>query len=572
MKMVPSSIHKDTSNAELRIFNLLAQEDRLKSYTCYHSLGLWNHSYKNEAEIDFVLLGPNGLFVLEVKGGRVRRDDGIWKFIDRYGRITHKSESPFYQAKTAMYALKDDLSRQFGSIINKYIVGYAVIFPDVEFNESSPEWDVHMVADCGIVDNQFGPWLLKLIDYWGKRHRNRQEIPLDLLEDVGIYLRGDFEAIRPIRMDIKDSEAKVFSLTQEQYRALDAMEDNKRIIFRGSAGTGKTFLAIEKARRNHNRGIKTLFICYNRLVGSFLKREIEKENLDMIRVDSLHHFFYESIIASGHSVKIDNQQQRADLFSDVYPDCFLETLDSTGIYSELIIDEAQDIITHKYIKALNEVIVGGLSQGNWAFFMDAETQRDMFISFDENVYAQLKRVSSSYQLTINCRNTKPIALQAEIISGYPLGQVKKIKGLPVRYAWYKNLFDQALQISECINNLLDEGILAEDIVILSTKRYKESLAGSGRLRLKVGHYQLEKNILTTYKNMIACGTVQSYKGLESSVIILTDIEEINTKSMKTVNYVGYTRARTALWVFLNQKLKKDYEEHFNAIAAIGVSK
>lgn len=107
----------------------------------------------------------------------------------------------------------------------------------------------------------------------------------------------------------------------------------------------------------------------------------------------------------------------------------------------------------------------------------------------------------------------------------------------------------------------------DDITILSAKRYQASLAGSGRLRLDTGHYQLGKGKTSTHKNLIACGTVQSYKGLESSVVILTDIEDIDTADMKTVNYVGYTRARTALYVSIDRKLKKKYQEHFTKIAA-----
>lgn len=569
MKMLPDYIDQTTSNAERKLFRLFRDAEGMDDWYCLHSFGISKHISKREGEIDFLFIGPDGIFVIEVKGGRVQRENGSWKFTDRYGRITQKKESPFSQARTALYSLRADLVQKFGDQIHKYVFGYGVAFPDITFTTESPEWDRAMVFDSRNLGNPFSDFMSGIGTYWRSRQRGGKYLDKKAVKELVNYLRGDFETIRPVNLDIQDSEEGILRLTEEQYGALDAMEENDRTIFSGPAGTGKTLLAVEKARRNNEHGIKTLFLCFNRLLGAHLEEVAAREQLTSVKVDSLHHFFHDTIINAGYGGELERKEREdpAKLFTEAYPELFLRAWNKDNEYQELIIDEGQDILTAGYITALDETLSGGFKSGHWTLFMDPETQKDMFVSFDEEVYRELKGLGASYRLTVNCRNTKPIAIQAEVISGYPLGQVKKVEGLPVRYLWYESAIDQARQVSDCVNQLLADGVSPDDITILSAKRYQASIAGSGRLRLKAGHYQLGHTRPSRHKNLIACGTIQSYKGLESSVIILTDIEDIASGDMKTVNYVGYTRARTALRVSITQKLKKEYKEHFAKIAA-----
>lgn len=567
MRMIPPYFDKATSNAEKKLFRFFCEAGGLDEWYCLHSLGISRHLCKREGEIDFLFIGPEGTIVLEVKGGRVHRSNGLWRFTDRYGRVTQKVESPFAQARTSLYSLRADLAQHFGKSLNQYIFGYGAAFPDITFQIESPEWEKSMVFDSRNLSQPCREFIAEISGYWNSRQRNTQRLNKRTIEQIISYVRGDFEIVRPISIEIEESEANILKLTNEQYGCLDAMEENERTIFVGPAGTGKTLLAVERARRNQQRGTRTLFLCFNRLLGSYLTEVAHKERLSLVTVDSLHRFFYKSIISKGHCDELERKPEPPRLFTEIYPEYFLRTWNPDNTYQELIIDEGQDVLTAEYITALDATIKGGFEKGNWTIFMDPETQRDMFSSFDEDIYRELKKFSASYRLTVNCRNTKPIAVQAEVISGYNLGQVKKVEGLPVKYLWYNGLIDQAAQVTECVNMLLKEGFTAENITILSAKRYQSSIAGSGRLRLKTGHYQLGKGSYSAHKNLIACGSIQSFKGLESSIVILTDIEDIDADDMRTVNYVGYTRARTALWVSINRKLKRKYEEHFVKIAA-----
>lgn len=570
MKMIPAYIDKEASNAERKLFKLFSESVNLNGWYCLHSLGVSNHTHKREGEIDFLLVGPKGIFVVEAKGGRVSRENGVWKFTDRHGRTTTKNESPFDQARTALYSLRADLTRHLAVSLNHYLFGYGTAFPDITFEVDSPEWDQSCVFDARDMQEDIGTYIERLGAYWGGRQKTSRSLSNSDIEKVIHYLRGNFDVLRLMSLDVQESESKLVSLTEEQYSAFDAMEDNPRTIFTGPAGTGKTLLAVEKARRNNQLKIKTLLICYNRLLARHLEELVKKEDLLFITVDSLHHFFQLHINRKGYAEKIEAEQDSPSLFTDIYPEIFLKAWDNETPYESLIIDEGQDVITTNYVTALDAVLAGGFKNGHWSMFMDPETQKDMFTVFEHGVYKELQQHAPIYKLSTNCRNTRPIAIQAELVSGYPLGRIKKVDGLPVKYLWYANDTDQASQVSRLINDLLAQGMKPDEITVLSPKRYPTSIAGSGRLRLNAGHYQIGKGDHLHAKNRIACGTIQSYKGLESSVIILTDMDNLDIEEARTIRYVGFTRARNALWVSMPDRMKGTYQDLFRKIAENGL--
>jgi len=564
MKTIPPFVNKTVSNAERKVFGYIQAADDLNNWYCMHSLGLSKHIYKREGEIDILLIGPAGIFVLEIKGGRVRREQGVWKFTDRYGRVTEKRESPFVQARSAMYSLRADLTQQFGNTISRSLFGYGVVLPDITFTTESPEWDLQTVFDIRDADKAFSDYLNRLISSWKSRQRIANPLTKKEVQEIVHYLRGDFEAVTPISLEISDSEAEILRLTDEQLTCLDAMADNKRIIFQGAAGTGKTLLAAEQAKRNDARGIRTLFLCYNKFLAVYLQQSLHQENaLENVEVKTIHGFFHDIIVKAGleHELTaLDGHGESNNLYQQVYPELFKKAW-SEEPYDALIIDEAQDVLSSTYLSCLDSVVKGGLENGSWLMFLDPESQKNMFLNLDEETYDSLKAKAVTYTLSINCRNTKPIAIQTEIISGIQTAKVKKIEGIPVHYIWYDNDSEQAVRVSDEINKLLQGRVSADDITILSPKRYSSSIAGTGKLRVKKPLFHLDAdNIKSERGDRIAYTSIQSYKGLEGSVIVLTDIAELDGDWDKIVNYVGFTRARTALIVAMSSALKADYRD------------
>jgi hypothetical protein len=272
-RMFPPYINPEVkSGAERKIYELVKTSKGLDSFACIHSLGLSRHLWKRQGEVDFVLVGDNTVLCLEVKGGRITRKDGIWYFTDRYGQESKKTESPFAQASSAMFSLKANIEARFGH--TGFLFGYGVVMPDINFDIESPEWDGDIVCDLRSAGKPFEQYVRRLCRYWEQKiGTHSSHVGAD---EIVKYLRGDFELRTPLWKEIQDTESVMAEFTLEQYRALDHMESNPRLIFSGGAGSGKTLLAVEKARRAAFNGQNVLLLCYNKLLGAKLKSEAEK--------------------------------------------------------------------------------------------------------------------------------------------------------------------------------------------------------------------------------------------------------------------------------------------------------
>lgn len=149
MRMIPEKISPATkSDAEKEIFRRLELIDDSDWYFALHSLNLSEHVWKRVGEIDFLLVGPRGIYVLEAKGGGVACERGVWRFTDRFGNSRKKRESPFSQARTAMFSLQSRLEGNLPhGLLSRATFGYAVVFPDCNFDAESVEWSPEMVID-----------------------------------------------------------------------------------------------------------------------------------------------------------------------------------------------------------------------------------------------------------------------------------------------------------------------------------------------------------------------------------------------------------------------------------------
>ena len=569
MRMIPAYIHRTASPAEKKIFHLIEDIEGHEDWYCLHSLGLADHMYKREGEIDFLLIGPAGVLVIEVKGGRIYREDGMWKFADRYGKVTEKRESPFSQAKSALYSLRAELLQKCGVAFQDHLFGYGVAFPDISFNIESPEWSGQIIFDNDDASLPFEQYIARLISYWSGRQKNVQNIENDTIKELVTYLRGDFETVRSLRSDLKDNEEEVLRLTEEQYFSLDAMAENPRLIFTGSAGTGKTLLALEKARRNEAKGIRTLLLCFNSLLAKHLQEifSVDGES-KYVEIKTVHSFLKSHIVKAGLSSELETLLRAGkltQLYKETYPTVFMQAWQDTEQFDELIIDEAQDVLNDLYLDALNRAVSGGFEQGRWTMFLDPENQKNLFVQLSHARLEKLRSSAGVYTLTINCRNTRPIAVQTEVVSGVKLAKVKKIEGQPVTYLWHVSQQDHAAKVTIAVNDLLKQGARPEEIVILSPKKHTSSLAGSGRLRLVKPLYDLANDATGNEAGKIAYSTVQSFKGLERPFVVLTDIEALDGDWQQTVNYVGFSRARTLLIVALRKELEKEYLKRIEAL-------
>ena len=214
---------------------------------------------------------------------------------------------------------------------------------------------------------------------------------------------------------MKSTEKILIKLTKEQKQILDSMSENKRIIIKGTGGTGKTVLLYEKALELSALGKKVIFVCYNKVLSKYLNERLKQEDNEIknnIKITSLHAYILEQIRKLDNSYIVENTSK---FFETQLPQDFIR-IDNEE-YEVMLLDEAQDLIKIQYIECLDKLIYGGLKNGNWYMALDE----------NQNLYNnELKELLELLEedirpvitvLTKNCRNTMQISNMNVKITG-----------------------------------------------------------------------------------------------------------------------------------------------------------
>ena len=430
-KMIPAQMDNEgVSMAERRVFGLLETDPATKDWTVLHSLGLARRADGPYGEIDFVVIIPaEGIICLEVKGGRVSCQSGVWQTMDRYGDIATLKKSPFMQARDGMFAMRKSLIRHFGEgpAESRCPIGCAVVFADVTCPPLTPEFERSDVIDFDDLRNPISKSIMRVA-----RRRLREFQPREgprhptASEAKGIrrFLRPDFEIVVARSVSIGRTEARLLRLTEEQYARLDELEANPRCLFEGAAGTGKTLLALEHARRAERSGSKVLLVCFNRLLGEWLHQQTKDNN---ITAGTWHTIARRLILTSSVADEFAEQEREAlesgnagSLFKELYPLYGEVALEELGApFDLLVMDEAQDLGDRHALDFLNLAIHGGLAGGRWAIFGDFTRQALYGGTVDPvEILSQYSEHFVRAKLTLNCRNTQRIAEETTILAGF----------------------------------------------------------------------------------------------------------------------------------------------------------
>jgi hypothetical protein len=74
-----------------------------------------------------------------------------------------------------------------------------------------------------------------------------------------------------IRLHLANMRVEVDQLTRDQYRVINQLRHMRRVRISGSAGSGKTLVAAEKATRLGRAGLRVLFLCHNPLLAEHVQ-------------------------------------------------------------------------------------------------------------------------------------------------------------------------------------------------------------------------------------------------------------------------------------------------------------
>ncbi len=588
-RMIPSYLSKEVkSSGEKEIFELFNNSNNTEGWIVLHSLNLPQMIDSPHKEIDFVVLAPGlGIFCLEVKAGGISVEDGIWSTTDRYGREYKLAKSPFQQAEDGMHSLLNIVKNRF-SIREKesnLLFSYGVMFPYIDFSFEGIEaerWRVFDERYNGKIDEYIKNLSKNSCKLYQKCiwFNKSSSLPTEAdVKNLKYLFRPNFEKCIIPKKQLRNAITKISKFTEEQYSCLDNIGLNKRILFQGAAGTGKTIIAVEAAKRSFCKSNKTLFICFNKLLGEWLRYQLKDYYYKDIGWIGTFHSYLRSIVDNDRGLK-DRYGETDKYYKEILPNEAKKKIRDGYIekFDRLIIDEGQDLIKEDYLEILDLLLKGGLRVGKWNIFCDFEKQN---IFTEDCTKEKMLNILESranffnYQLNTNCRSTKPVAEEISNIFhvNYTRTLPENINGIQVDYESYGNEKTENEVLEDVLRNLKEQKIEPKDITILSSHRADTSKSIIKDF-INLPIYRKEYNIidftdnhpLYLNRNSITFGTIYKFKGMENSYIILIDLaKDLNRyrhfnnkdqllKRFDNLLYVGMTRARFGLIVIADKAM------------------
>lgn len=473
-----------------------------------------------EHEIDFIVMWPElGVAVIEVKGGDVIPNEDS-TFTQRDAR-SQREIDPMGQASKNMYALKRYLSQkssvQHFSARPIVILPYASI-PSTYARPTIPRSSIHDDVDLATLSDRIATDLLN------QNFRPSALEVFSILQAINVSLRSQKSL-----MDLGlDREVEVTQLTEEQFSILDLCKAMPRFSILGSAGCGKTFVAIEQTRRRAEAGDRVLFLCYNYGLSDFIRRRFETypENQRPVHIGTLH--------SLGNKWGMPYEVKQEDDFWDVeLPSLLVEHLEAMSPelkYDTIVIDEAQDFHADWW-----SVVLGALKDlDGGRIYAFGDIRQGIFRQATDIPLQQTK-----LHLTTNLRNSLPIAELAALCVEEPI-QLTGLDGPPVK--WIDTETENAeVTANQEVERLIGLGWNPGDICVLTTgsRHTVQREEGSGAMSRVYWKKFFEEDV--TYH----C-TTTGFKGLERRVVVLAVNGWKDATKKKDILYTSITRARDML--------------------------
>lgn len=537
----------DIPFAELKVYEAL--EKLGKNFYIFHSVQwlkktkMWAATWK---ENDFLIINRNlGALVLEVKGGDVEYTGTVFHQINTQTEEVFvldpkKKKDPLSQAIDGAYHYRGVLEKIVGAtetkkaLDDRFPVEVAVWFPGCDIGKKMKNFPLaYREAEKAVLDLRSfeeGPQAIyDVFDFYGSR--KKVDITDDEFNKILEAIASDFELITAPAVKKDELDHAFLKLTQEQAGLLDYISEQRFATIQGVAGTGKTLIAKEAAKNFGKQGRRVLFLCFNKFLYADLKKKYPYKNVTYYNIHSFIKVY------SNSTDDLSDPEKRADILEGINWD----SLD----FDDVVIDEAQDFHNREIV-----------------YFKEFAKLKDgrFFAFFDKNQVVQTNKVPKWVEksecrllLTKNCRNTYEIALTAYNVINVELNQkIQMMNGEKTGLTFVKG--DPMSKLAKLLRMLISEkyGYEYSDIVILTLKTEAESIMNnivkiSG---IPITNEKSNSSILFT--------TAKKFKGLESRVIIVVDIDEasFNDEREKRNFYVACSRATQYLLLVVEGDDKK----------------
>jgi hypothetical protein len=427
-----------------------------------------------------------------------------------------------------------------------FVTGHAVAFPktvvqtDGNLPLDTPRQILFDASDLGRVQD----WTTGLANFWRKAATRKVPRlgPQELRRFRKKLLHPALSLVECLGADLAAESFVLSRLSAEQIEAAEGWLDNPRLRVQGGAGTGKTLIALEAARRLADEGGRVLLLCFNRRLGDHLRACVEGSDVDEtnLQATTFHRLCARaSYLVRNQGLQVPADQEQAVAFwRDDAPCLLLEAIGEgkVGPFDAIVVDEGQDFAP-AWWDVLEELLQ---PEGRLLAFYDPS----------QEVWGRGCHVPTKWpviKLRYNFRNTGEIA---RVVS--QLGEVEMLSpaSCPEGVApevWPLESPAKTRKAAERLVSRLvqQERVSPGQIAILAPHSPKSScLAGQTELAgLPLTDDPAKRGGALLHLS------ISAFKGLESDVVIIVDVDPSDPRCDRNVRYVAASRARHRLFVF-----------------------
>ena len=518
------------TGSEVKVFELL-EAGLSDEWEVFHSVSsiVRDHAEgASDSETDFVLCHPqDGIVCLEVKGGGIECQHGTWYRKPPNG-AREQIKDPFLQALDNRYALERKLAEEPRLAGKNLLIVHAVLFPYITIHQLAlaPDAPREILLDRNDAEDIAAAVERVLAYHRGSRDK-RVAPGAGGVAAIRDLLAPQIDIPVPMGALFPDEEEQLIKLTREQGMLLNRMRRDLRMVVTGCAGSGKTTLAVEHARRLAHEGQRVLFVCFNRALREHLAKTSKVDGLDFYTFHGLC-----TRMAKVARVELPNYgdaEVPQEYWDEVLPEALVEAIDEIGAqYDAIFVDEAQDLRT-EWLTALMYTLRDESTNPVWLFMDDNQRVYDARLEAPHEF--------RPFDLTVNCRNTQTI--HREVIKKYDGAVVPEAKGPEGRPLDFIQANDQVAAVEQAIERLCrDEEIPPQDVAVLSSHGFDNSEVAqrlAGRFKPTKERGKLGDHVHVS--------SIRSFKGLEAPAVVLCELEDVDEATFDQQLYVGLSRAK-----------------------------
>jgi superfamily I DNA and RNA helicase len=246
--------------------------------------------------------------------------------------------------------------------------------------------------------------------------------------------------LRCASAEVSAERDRIVQITLDQRATLLGLLEGERVLVEGTAGSGKTLLALEFALTLADRGARVLLLCYNRHLCAWLQELATHDTRakgmgGRLDITTFHACALNLARRARIAFEVPNAGEQT-FWDDEVPlimEQALEVLRARGqaeIFDAVIVDEAQDFAPDWWV-TIESLSREGRAGRLYAF-------HDLNQSLRSTAKLPPVPFPTRFRLSTNCRNTKAIArsgaslarIEVRLLPGSPTGEAPAIRRAP----------------------------------------------------------------------------------------------------------------------------------------------